>query len=102
MTGVEEIVWPMYRYGTYTAAVIWPGDDGEPADITGWQVEIVGEDKVLTPGVLSAEITEPTAGRATITFTHTDHLPAIMRFRMRFIDPDGTPHPLPPWRIELT
>lgn len=102
MNRVEEILWPMYRYGNYTAAVIWPDENGEPADITGWQVEIIGEDKVLTPDVLSAAITDPTDGRITVTFTYASHLPASMKFRLRVITPDGTPHPLPPWRIELT
>jgi hypothetical protein len=102
MNCVDEIVWEMYRYGKYTAAVIWPGEGEQPADITGWQVEIIGEDKVLTPEVLSAAITDPTEGRITVTFTYASNLPASMKFRLRVITPDGTPHPLPPWRIQLT
>lgn len=102
MKPVDEILWSIYRGGNATTAVIWDDHTGNPRDLTGYAVEIFGEDKALTPDVLSAAIDDPVAGKVLISFVHADSLPKSMRFRLRIVSPEGVPQALPPWRIELT
>ena len=102
MTQLDEILWPLYRGGNANAAIIWYGGDGLPLPLTGYSVEIFGQDKALTPQVLSAQIADEEAGRVIVHFAYADNLPGILRFRLRIVAPDGEPTALPPWRIELT